>query len=38
LSTALVFLTRDRIAALRTALPKIGPVTLVDPVGDLTTV
>lgn len=38
LSTALVFATRDRIAALRATLPELGPVVLVDDTGDLQTV
>jgi thiamine biosynthesis lipoprotein len=38
LSTALVFATRDKIAALRATLPDLGPVALVDAKGDLQTV
>jgi thiamine biosynthesis lipoprotein len=38
LSTALVFATAAEIAALRAALPELGPVVLVDETGNLQTV
>ncbi|NEX47933.1 FAD:protein FMN transferase [Pseudotabrizicola algicola] len=37
LSTALVFLTQDRIAALKQQMPEVSRIALVDPAGNLMT-